>query len=719
MKSWIEGYCAEIEYAKSIGVSPELGTRSVETRSLHEAIAPLIKSKWDQGAPYYNDCPKIGNSHCFTGCIATSMAQVMNYFKYPDAGTGVVGVSVNGQYLRMNLADKEFDWDNMLDNYVAGTYNETQAAAVAYLMKACGFSVNMNYGLNASGSTSPLIAKAFKENFKYDPNVTFEARISYSASEWDEKVYNNIKSGSPVIYNGNDLTVGHSFICDGYDGNGYYHINWGWSGMSDGYFLLNALNPEALGTGGGEGGGYNFLQGGVFNIRKPTGAPEVQTEPTLTVYGLLGVMGVTKDYIGRSVVSIGLESGYGTLKGWRNESMNDLKLSIGGMFENVATGEVVAEQEGRLGNAYTLNLAVGTYYSGETNASVTVPADLPDGDYKLILATKNARVANAPWNPVAVPYSYPNYVLISKRGDDITATSVKNPRLEISNFEIVGNLYYGRAMNVKFIVKNPSNYELTDAISVVLKQNGEDKFKSASVLVTVEPNSESEQTWTMLMYPEKGQVAVKEDTQFDVDVIDEFSKDSYGNFGTVIMRPNPGDPTVQLRTLTVEGAESEQVQIGNSKLNVVVVENGDFDVTLKFRVTKGYFDYKVFASLSQLAPGATSPTQTVPVSDQIWSQQVELNTGEEESFTIPISYMAADPNQIYYVNCKYFGPNREVSIGSLRFKVKNGAGVEDVFDNENASPEYYNMLGVKIANPAPGELVIERKGSKITKMIYR
>ena len=34
---------------------------------------------------------------------------------------------------------------------------------------------------------------------------------------------------------------GHAFVCDGYDGKGYYHINWGWGGDSDAYFLLLVL----------------------------------------------------------------------------------------------------------------------------------------------------------------------------------------------------------------------------------------------------------------------------------------------------------------------------------------------------------------------------------------------------------------------------------------------------------------------------------------------
>ncbi|MDE7136060.1 MAG: C10 family peptidase, partial [Muribaculaceae bacterium] len=406
---WIKGYGEEIEYAKSKGITPSTGNIMLTPLSAREAIAPMVKSKWDQGAPYNNECPTVNGVHCVTGCVATSVAQVMNYFKYPEVGTGVARCTVKGtsQAPTLNLAECPFDWSNMLDNYVSGTYNNVQATAVATLMKAAGFAVNMNYGTDASGAVSMVIANALRNYFNYDAGITFEGRVSYSASEWDEKVYNNIKNGSPVIYNGNDLTVGHSFICDGYDGKGYYHINWGWGGMSDGYFLLNALNPEALGTGGGVGGGFNFRQGGVFNICKPGSGQNFPAagEPTITAYGLLGVSSVTQDAIGRSVINVGILEGYGTMSGWLNESSETVKFSVGGVFKDAATGAVVLEQSGKLGSSYTISPSPGSYYQSTLKLSVTVPDNLPDGDYKMVASTKNSASAITPWVAMKVPYS--------------------------------------------------------------------------------------------------------------------------------------------------------------------------------------------------------------------------------------------------------------------------------------------------------------------------
>lgn len=723
LKDWIEGYAEEIEYAKSIGVTPATGNIMLAPRSAREAILPLVKSKWDQGAPYYNDCPTINGVRCYTGCVATSVAQVMNYFKYPEAGVGTVSVTVNNQRQSMNLADKAFDWDNMLDNYVSGTYNDAQASAVAYLMKAAGFAVEMNYGTSASGAVSAKIVKALRDNFLYDRSITFEGRVSYSASEWDEKVYNNLKSGSPVIYSGNDLSVGHSFICDGYDGKGYYHINWGWSGMSDGYFLLNALNPEALGTGGGEGGGFNFHQGGVFNIRKPNtgGDPVNVSDLTLTAFGLYGVNSVTEDAIGRSVISIGLVEGYGNLTGWMNDTGESLKLTPGAVFKNAETDEVVYEQSGRLGSSYTISPSAGSYYLGTLALSITVPSDLPDGDYKLVPSTKNSSVATSPWVAINVPYSYPNYVLVSKHNGKTTATSVTPPSLQIADMEVIGNVYYNRSVTFKFKVVNTSDFEITDAMSIELMQNGVSRFKSSNVLVTVPAKSETEQEWTVVLYRQSGQGAVSEETVFDINMVNDLNGKSYGNFGQLTMRANPGDPSVSVRSNGVEGTTTESVMIGTSKFNAYVVPSEEFVYNLTFRVTKGYFDYKVYVDVMQQAPGATSPSQMVSYLDNIFSEQIELATGDEITLNIPVNMTGADRDQIYYIKCKYYGPKSEKTIGSAyRFKIAaDGSGVTEIDAEGEGEAQYYNMLGIRIANPQPGEMVIEHRNGKAIKKIFK
>ncbi|MDE5868749.1 MAG: C10 family peptidase, partial [Muribaculaceae bacterium] len=293
LKWWLEEYSRQIEW------SVNKGETSVPTRSAGDAswtaVQPLLKTLWNQDAPYNNMCPgattenpPAGSPRAVTGCVATSMAQAMKYFNYPEKGTGgvIYTPSKLGYKLMMRFADQAFDWDNMLNSYNYGSYTDVQADAVAYLMKACGYSVNMNYGLDVSGATGSAIATSMRQYFKYDINTTDRRRLVYTSDEWAAMVYDNLKNIGPVIINGQSpLEGGHSFVCDGYDGKGYFHFNWGWGGIANGYYSLDALNPDAQGIGGAVGG-FNFYQNAIFGIQPPKG--EQIPNPALMIqYGSL------------------------------------------------------------------------------------------------------------------------------------------------------------------------------------------------------------------------------------------------------------------------------------------------------------------------------------------------------------------------------------------------------------------------------------------------
>src|SRR5665213_1522315 len=72
--------------------------------------------------------------------------------------------------------------------------------------------------------------------------------------------------GRPVIYTGTGSGGSHCFVCDGYDANNNMHMNWGWDGLYNGNFAINALNPGGVGTGGGSGA-YNSNQEALIGIQ--------------------------------------------------------------------------------------------------------------------------------------------------------------------------------------------------------------------------------------------------------------------------------------------------------------------------------------------------------------------------------------------------------------------------------------------------------------------
>ena len=247
-------------------------------RGGYTPIEPLIQTHWNQGKPYNNLCPTIDGKHVVTGCVATSFAQLMYYHKYPtESCAPIPAYSTNtqdkdGKKITLDvpaLPATTFDWDNMIDDYnpinpetgkkyVGGT--DAQQAAVATLMQYCGSSVEMMYGLGTSSAYNEAIPFALKTYFGYDGGVSHAYRKNYSYAGWVDLIYNELAARRPVILGGQAAGGGHSFICDGYDTNDhagadgdYFHMNWGWGGSSDGYFLLSVLQPWEQGIGGSSG----------------------------------------------------------------------------------------------------------------------------------------------------------------------------------------------------------------------------------------------------------------------------------------------------------------------------------------------------------------------------------------------------------------------------------------------------------------------------------
>lgn len=253
-------------------------------------VGPLIETKWDQDAPFNYLCPGTGSNKAATGCVATAMAQVMKYWEWPAHGTGEHAyrpMDVNNptrystRYTDTLYADFEntyYDWENMKNSYQYSS-TSTQKTAVATLMYHCGVATEMMYGndndggsgtytLNYSDWDDPQCAQnAFVTYFGYKEPIGY-MRDGLSAygktyykrwrdADWTAMIKAELDKERPILYGGASEEGGHSFICDGYDAEGYFHFNWGWSGENDGYFLLSSLTPGSGGTGGGN---YDFSE---------------------------------------------------------------------------------------------------------------------------------------------------------------------------------------------------------------------------------------------------------------------------------------------------------------------------------------------------------------------------------------------------------------------------------------------------------------------------
>lgn len=299
LKWWLESYARQIE---ALGTSLE-SAQKAKARGAGDwdAIEPMIKTQWNQIEPYNLMCPDgdyvdydepgyNANNRCVTGCVATAMAQVLYYWQCQD-GCDEIGQIEIGQDVNQGTIEKPdfkfvvdhtfhalpattFDWESMALTYSIDAIGAS-ADAVAKLMRYCGQAVNMDYNIGAS--SAHLSGDVLTEVFGYSKNIRELYRDPYTTSQWEEMIYAELAARRPVLYSGQSKDGGgHEFIIDGYDGNGLFHMNWGWGGMSDDYFVLSLANPNNQGAGGSQtNSAYQFDQSALFGV-EPGNAEEVQ-----------------------------------------------------------------------------------------------------------------------------------------------------------------------------------------------------------------------------------------------------------------------------------------------------------------------------------------------------------------------------------------------------------------------------------------------------------
>ena len=258
MKEWLEEYAQQIKYIQEQTQS----SSSIRKTPARAAVAPMLTTKWDQGYPYNTNCPDFfGQGKCVTGCEATALAQVMFYHRAKSVNkttTTIPGYTCEREWtidskpchieIDAIPAGSPIDWNNMRELY-NGSETAAQTQAIANLMKYCGASMNMDYAKGQSDAHIANAPIALKTYFDYRDDTELVWRLYISSNdEWETLIYNELSNNRPVFYHGmhstEDDADGHVFVCDGYDGTGYYHFNWGWSGSYDGYFLLSAIGPN-------------------------------------------------------------------------------------------------------------------------------------------------------------------------------------------------------------------------------------------------------------------------------------------------------------------------------------------------------------------------------------------------------------------------------------------------------------------------------------------
>lgn len=477
MREWLETYAEQVRY-----VQTHAGVRiqsSTDQTSIGNVYPLLGNTKWNQSAPYNNMCPTFSNNgttqRTVTGCVATAMAQVMYYHRWPETGTGSNTYTFNLNSdeqqpltLSADFSQSRYDWANMLPNYT-GNETSTQNNAVAKLMSDCGVAMDMGYGAS-SGAVTRIAMNRMPKHFRYDKSIKFIMRDAYTLDKWLSIINGELSSNRPVIHTGASNQGGHAFVVDGCNSNGYYHVNWGWNGMSNGYFALTDLTPTDQGIGSSEGG-YNLRQGLMYNIMPDRGGA-VSIASTINEF----ITNNDKVALG-STASLRWNNFYLM---WTGDGDAAARLALGitdeaGNVLQVPVFEDVAGIQPRYNYRYTFQMTVSTSLAAGTYYIVPLIAPVETTNYQK--ADVSRATAQRIKMEVKDGYAYFSYP------DDVAT-------LQVTKLEHSDVLAADRPILVKATIRNTGEEFVDNLCVALLNSNGAIVGKSVAKNVDVQNGAE-------------------------------------------------------------------------------------------------------------------------------------------------------------------------------------------------------------------------------------
>ena len=370
MQFWLQMYADELASKPTSSLKGRVQRRiAAQTQATYPTINPILgEVEWGQDEPYNNLCPTVGGERSVTGCVATAISQIMYAHKYPAKGTGSKTYTTESHGLRLNVnfGATTYDWGNMLP-YYKNNYNSTQANAVATLMYHVGVAADMDYDPDGSGAISSAALANMGTYFGYDKGIQTLPKDYMKEEDILNAIVADLEIGHPVYVSGATKNKeGHAFVCDGIKSDGYLHINWGWDGVSNGYFALSALDPDQQGTGG-SASDMAFTEGvEVFaGIQPDKGG---KATPLVTVKSLTLTSGTEISRNAKVAVSldgftsVGIATAAGTL-GYYIYDTND------NLIKTVPIG--------------TFDLPTGYGYTEPIAVSASIPGSLANGSYEM------------------------------------------------------------------------------------------------------------------------------------------------------------------------------------------------------------------------------------------------------------------------------------------------------------------------------------------------
>lgn len=470
MQGWLEQYSEQIAYAAAHGLT----VYGAPSRAGYSSVAPLTTTQWNQDSPYNDLCPKVGNMRTYTGCVATAMAQVINTYKWPETGKGSISNSSAGNRVTLDFSSLTFKWNQMIDNYSNGRGTAEQRNAVAELMYACGMAAQMKYGTDASGANGIDAAAGLVRYLNYDKGLTYRERSYYELGTWMDMIYAELSAGHPVYYDGSTLNnEGHAFVLDGYSASdGLVHINWGWGGISDGYFQITTLSPDEQGIGGASSG-FCINQGAMFGLKKPVDGSTVI--PSFAMNGGISIADITNRNTTQRITTTVVDPAAPNPAAIFSYSVQAVVVEFGLKFVSKSGETTYAFASGQ-----SLSPLRGI-------SSYTVPTkDAPkaDGEYTVTSVYRcDDKIYDTP-----VLLGRTREIKLNVSGNKLTFEPVTQTyTLKADGIAPVGTLYTGKNAKIKATITNTGASEYYNTISAKL-MNGATVVTTFSGAMTDVPN---------------------------------------------------------------------------------------------------------------------------------------------------------------------------------------------------------------------------------------
>lgn len=650
-----------------------------------ENISPLVAAKWDQEAPYNALTPVIGGDNALTGCVATAMAQVFRTLQYPEEGTGSVSYEwrTGGRTLEYDFDGKSFDYDLMTDTYDSYS-DEASRMAVAELMYACGMSVRMDYSDVFSGAVDIDAAMALTEHFGFSESLELKYRDFYRADEWASMLCGELSAGRPVLYYGFSPAGGHAFICDGYmndSGNAYFHFNWGWSGVSDGYFMADLLNPAYIGNGA-EATGFNREQSAIFGLEPSDGSSGETAPDKVLCFGMFAP-GKTS-YTRNSNLLFGISSGL-VRAGFFNMSPRTLEVTPGILMRSESGADifVAATQQ------YTV--APG---GSIASFSVRGPEMPSQGCYDVLPA---CRIGDGPWQEMPCQIYLRSAMTIECTPDGFA----------------IGTADASAAVNVESISLSDDLIENGDMleISAVCSARGLDGEFSTLVPVILDSSGA-----VAMQFPGK-RVSMPEGETGTLTWRERVDLPAGGRFKAGIINEKFILISDLLPLAVKERDAATALEITDARINRTRVDpesvynltEEEISFTFKATCTSGYYNGELTAAVTD------GSGETVLLLDDVHA--VDIIKGETAGVSIRGKLNRLDSGRQYRLTVySLSGDMTGAADAGYPFTVSYGA-VGGIFDEDLRETEYFDIQGLPVSEPHRNGILIWRRGGSTGKTV--